>query len=114
MGHCLCVYSSRVAKRKMQHEEESKLVPETGGRDKVKREWQTKEKETASRRQLVERNERGWIKRRREEYCAVSIVTCGYYGEEGTAEGGNFVRIVVYMICGVKGVDPRKSGWTRR
>ena len=42
---------------------------------------------------MVERNERGWIKRRREEYCAVSIVTCGHCGEEGAAEGENFVRM---------------------
>jgi len=47
-----------VAKRKVQHEEERKSVPETGERNKVEREWQTKEKEAANREQLVERNER--------------------------------------------------------
>jgi len=68
LGHCLWACPSRVAKRRGQHKEERKSVPETRGRRKVEREWKTKEKEAASRGQLVERNERGWIERRREEY----------------------------------------------
>jgi len=59
LGHCLWICPSRAAKRRVQHEEERKSVPETRGRSKVEREWKTKEKEAASRGQLAERNERG-------------------------------------------------------
>ena len=105
---------SRVAKRKGQHEEKRKSVPETRGRNKVEREWQTKEKEAASRGQLVERNERGWIEKRREEYCAVSIVTCGYCGEEGTAEEGNFVRIEYVHDMWCERCRPKKEWLDRK
>jgi len=54
----------------------------------------------ANRGQLVERNKRRWIERRRGEYCTVLIVTCEYCGEE-IGEGRNFVRIdcVYNMWC---------------
>jgi len=61
----------------------------------------------------VERNERGWIERRREEYCAVSIVTCGYCGEEGTAEGGNFMRMEYVHNMWCERCRPKKE-WLER
>jgi len=88
-------------------------VPETRRRSKVEREWKTKEKEAASKGQLVERNERGWIERRREEYCAVSIMTCGYCGEEGTAEGENFVRMECVHDMWCERCRPKKE-WLDR
>ena len=113
LGHCLWACPSRTAKRRVQQEKERKSVPETRGRSKVEREWKTKEKEVASRGQLVERNERGWIERRREEYCAVSVVTCGYCGEEGTAEGENFVRMECVHDMWCKRCRPKKE-WLDR
>ena len=79
----------------------------------MEREWQAKEKEAANRGQLVERNERGWIERRREEYCALSIVTCGYCGEEGTTEAGDFVRIECVHDMWCKRCRPKKE-WLDR
>jgi len=113
LGHCLWTCPSKAAKKEVQHKEERKLVPKTGGRNKVERKWQTKEKEVANRGQLVERNERGWIKRRREEYCVVSIVTCGYCGEEGTAEGGNSVKLDYIHDIWCERYGPKKE-WLDR
>jgi len=61
--------------------------------EEVKREWHWKEEKAARGGYLVERRERGWIERRGEEWRAVSLVTCGYCGESGENEGGNFVRL---------------------
>jgi len=38
LGHCLWTCPSRVAKRRVQYEEERKSVPETRGKNKVERE----------------------------------------------------------------------------
>jgi len=116
VGHCLWACPNKAAYLGMgnaQHGEKRKLVVETERRDKVKRKWQTKEKEVANRGQLVERNERGWIETRRGEYCAVSGVTCGYCGEEGTAEGGNFVRLECVHDMWCERCKPKKE-WLDR
>jgi len=46
----------------------------------VKREWHWREKKAAKGGYLVERKERGWIERKGERWCAVSLVTCRYCG----------------------------------
>ena len=72
----------------------------------MKRKWVVGEKEVEKQGWLVERNKRGWITRRE----VMSVVTCGYCGEEGTVVGTNYVRLIQFMTCGVKGVDQRRSG----
>jgi len=83
VGHCLWECPNKAAcpvKGKAQQKE-------------VRREWHWKEKRAARGGYLVERRGRGWIERRRGEWCAVSLVTCGYCGESGEDEGENFVRL---------------------
>jgi len=62
-------------------------------KEKVKRKWHWREEKAARGGYLVERKERGWIERRGERWCAVSLVTCGYCGENGEDEGDNFVKL---------------------
>ena len=66
----------------------------------MKRKWLQKEKEDARRGLIESQNERGWILRRN-YYWVVLVVMCGYCGEEGTAEGTNYVRLdsVYVMHC---------------
>jgi len=62
-------------------------------KEEVRRKWHWREEKAAKGGYLVERKERGWIERRGERWCAVSLVTCGYCGESGEDEGENFVRM---------------------
>ena len=92
VGHCLWECPNKVAcpvKGKVQQKE----VRSVEAKKEVRREWHWKEEKAARGGYLVERRERGWIERRREECCAVSLVTCGYCGESGENERGNFVRL---------------------
>jgi len=97
LGHCLWACPRKVAHpRKGEAQQKVVRRAEVRGEQKkelLKREWQTKEREAAVRKCLVKEEERGWIERRGVGCCVVSIVTCGYCGDEGTAEGENFVRM---------------------
>ena len=60
----------------------------------VSRKWHWNERKAERGGYMVERRERGWIERRRGGgWCTVSLVTCGYCGEEGTNKGENFMKL---------------------
>jgi len=91
--HCLWVCPKKAVhptRGKAQQKEVRRAVE---GKEVVSRKWHWNERKAERGGYLVERRERGWIERRRGGgWCTVSLVTCGYYGEEGTNEGENFVK----------------------
>jgi len=90
--HCLWECPSKVA-HPVKGKVQQKKVRGVEAKEEVRREWHWKKERAARGGYLVERRERGWIERRREEWCTVSLVTCGYCGESGEDKGGNFVRL---------------------
>ena len=70
-------------------EVQQKKVRAAEKKQEVKRKWAEGEREAEKRGWLVERSERGWITRKE----VVSVVMCGYCGEERTSRGTNYVRL---------------------
>ena len=81
------------------------------GKEVVSRKWHWNEREAERGGYLVERRERGWIERKRGRgWCTVSLVTCGYYGEEGTNEGENFVKLDCVHDMWCEKCGPKREG----
>jgi len=78
-------------------------------KQEVKRKWAEGENKAEKQEWLVERSERGWITRRE----VVSVVTCGYCGEEGTLVGTNYVRLDSIHNMWCRRYGPKKE-WLDR
>jgi len=80
----------------------------------VSRKWHWQERKAEREGYLVESREQGWIKRKRGEWHAMSVVICGYCREDGTKEGENFVRIDCVHNMWYAGCEPYKERLDRK
>ena len=91
-------------KRTGKRSESSSNGKKAGGKEKVGRR-RKRGREAEKREWLVERSEKGWITRKE----VVSVVICGYCGEEGTSAETSYVRLDLIHDMWCKRYGPKKE-----